>query len=177
MTAMTEQQRPDATPDVPVRKSITVRASQEHAFRVFTDDMNSWWPREHHIGKSPMKRVVVEGKVGGRCYTEQMDGTDCDWGSVLAWDPPRRFVMAWRITTKWEYETDLRKSSEVEVTFTPLGDGRTRVDLEHRHLARHGAGFEGMRSAVDSPNGWGGTLARFAARAVETGRRDDRTTG
>jgi hypothetical protein len=176
MTGMTEQQRPDAAPDVPVRKSIIVRASQEHAFRVFTDDMDSWWPRDHHIGKAPMKRVMIEGKVGGRCYTEQVDGTDCDWGSVLAWDPPRRFVMAWRITTKWEYETDLWKSSEVEVTFTSLGDGRTRVDLEHRHLARHGEGFEGMRGAVDSPNGWGGTLARFAARAeVGTERRDDGT--
>lgn len=164
MTSMTEQH----TTDVPVRKSITVRASQEHAFRVFTDDIDSWWPREHHIGKSPMKRVVVEGRVGGRCYTEQEDGTDCDWGSVLAWDPPRRFVMAWRVTTQWEFERDLAKSSEVEVTFTALGDGSTRVDLEHRHLARHGAGFEGMRSAVDSPNGWGGTMRRFAERVEQS---------
>jgi hypothetical protein len=167
MTSMAEQQQQQQQQqtDVPVRKSITVKASQERAFEVFTAELDSWWPREHHIGKSPMKKCIVEGKVGGRCYTEQMDGTDCDWGSVLAWDPPRRFVMAWRITTKWEYETDLWKSSEVEVTFTPLGDGSTRVDLEHRHLNRHGAGFEGMRSAVDSPNGWTGTLQRFAATA------------
>lgn len=163
MTSMTE-----GTTDIPVRKSITVKASPEHAFRVFTDDMDSWWPRDHHIGKSPMKRVVVEPRVGGRCYTEQQDGTDCDWGSVLAWNPPKRFVMAWRITNKWEYEHDLGKSSEVEVTFTPLGNGSTRVDLEHRHLSRHGAGFEGMRSAVDSPNGWAGTLVRFGARVEET---------
>jgi uncharacterized protein YndB with AHSA1/START domain len=167
MTSTTEQTS-GQTADVPVRKSITVKASPEHAFAVFTDDMDSWWPRDHHIGKSPMKRVIVEGKVGGRCYTQQMDGTDCDWGSVLTWDPPRRFVMAWRITTKWEYETDLWKSSEVEVSFTPLADGSTRVDLEHRHLARHGAGFEGMRGAVDSANGWTGTMARFAARVAET---------
>lgn len=169
-TSMPEQ----ATTDVPVRKSITVKATPEDAFAVFTDDMDSWWPREHHIGKSPMKRIIVEGKVGGRCYTEQQDGTDCDWGSVLAWEPPRRFVMAWRITTRWEYETDLWKSSEVEVTFTPIGNGSTRVDLEHRYLARHGAGFEGMRSAVDSPNGWGGTLRRFADRLERTAESRNR---
>jgi uncharacterized protein YndB with AHSA1/START domain len=162
MTSMAEQ-----TTDVPVRKSLTVKASPERAFEVFTAGMDTWWPREHHIGKSPMKKCIVEGRVGGRCYSEQMDGTDCDWGSVLAWEPPRRFVMAWQITTKWEYEPDLAKSSEVEVRFTPLGDGSTRVDLEHRHLSRHGAGFEGMRSAVGSPNGWDRTLALFAARAEE----------
>jgi uncharacterized protein YndB with AHSA1/START domain len=160
MTSTAEQ-----TTDIPVRKSITVKASQERAFEVFTEGMDSWWPRDHHIGPSPLKRAIVEGRVGGRCYSEQMDGTECDWGSVLEWEPPRRFVMAWRITTKWEYERDLAKSSEVEIRFTPLGDGSTRVDLEHRHLGRHGAGFEGMRSAVDSPNGWGGTLTRFKAEA------------
>ena len=163
MTSMAERQRQET--DVPVRKSITVRASQARAFEVFTAGMDTWWPRDHHIGKSPMKRCIIEGKEGGRCYSEQVDGTECDWGTVLAWEPPTRFVMAWRITTKWEFEPDLWKSSEVEVTFTPVGDGMTRVDLEHRHLARHGAEWEGMRSAVDSPNGWGGTLARFQAAA------------
>jgi hypothetical protein len=160
MTDMARQQGSD----VPVRKSITVKASADDAFRLFTSEMDSWWPRDHHIGKSPMKRLVVEEKVGGRCYTEQEDGTDCDWGSVLEWDPPRRFVMAWRITTTWEFERDLWKSSEVDVRFTPVDANTTRVDLEHRHLARHGDGFEGMRSAVDSPNGWGKTLELYAAQ-------------
>lgn len=160
MTTIAEQ-----TTDVPVRKSITVNVNQARAFEVFTAGFDTWWPREHHIGKSPMKKAIVEGRTGGRCYTQQIDGTDCDWGSVLEWDPPRRFVMAWQITLKWEYEPDLKKSSEVEVRFTPLGNNQTRVDLEHRHLSRHGAGFEGMRTAVDSPNGWGGTLTRFAAAA------------
>ena len=161
MTSTVQQQT-----DIPVRKSITVKASQERAFEVFTAGFDTWWPREHHIGKSPMKRAFVEGRVGGRCYSEQIDGTECNWGTVLAWDPPRRFVFAWQITTKWEFEPDVAKSSEVEVRFTPLGDGSTRVDLEHRHLARHGADFAGMRSAVDSPKGWGGTLELFRA-AVE----------
>ena len=146
-----------------VRRSITVRASAERAFEVFTSDMGSWWPRDHHIGKSPMKDIVFEEREGGRIYTQQMDGTDCDWGSVLAWDPPRRVLFAWRITNSWTYEPDLWKSSEVEVRFTPLGDDSTRVDLEHRHLERHGPGFEAMHKGVDSPNGWTIVLDLYAA--------------
>ena len=149
----------------PVRKSVTVRASVEEAFRVFTDDMDSWWPRSHHIGKLPMKRVLVEGFVGGRCYTEQIDGSDCPWGSVLTWDPPRRFVIAWQIDHTWGYVADISAVSEVEVRFTAESDGRTRVDLEHRNFERMGPNGAGMRAGVDNPNGWSGLLALFAARA------------
>ena len=152
----------------PVRKSVTVRATEADAFRIFTTDLDSWWPRSHHIGKSPMKRVIIEEKTGGRCYTEQEDNTECDWGSVLAWDPPRRFVMAWQITPQWQFEPDVAKSSEVEVTFTSVGDGRTRVDLEHRHFERHGAGGAAMRAGVDSPNGWGDLLTLYARVAEST---------
>ena len=167
---MTTQEMP-ATPvdtDQPVRKSITVKASRELAFQVFTADLDSWWPRTHHIGKSPMKRGIMECRLGGRCYTEQEDGTDCDWGSILAWDPPARFVMAWQIDYKeWKYQPDVAKSSEVEVSFTSEPDGSTRVDLEHRHFGRQGAGFEPMRNAVDSPGGWSLILQRFADRVAE----------
>src|SRR6476661_787964 len=97
----------------PVQKSITVRASVEKAFRVFTSDFDSWWPRSHHIGKSPMKRAIIEGRVGGRCYTEQEDGTDCPWGTIVEWDPPHRFMLAWQITHAWGFEPDRSKSSEV----------------------------------------------------------------
>jgi len=151
--------------DVPVRKSITVRASVDRAFEVFTDRIDSWWPRSHHIGRSPMKRAIIESRVGGRCYTEQVDGTDCDWGSVLAWEPPRRFVIAWQITPTWQFQPDLAQSSEVEVQFTPVGNGSTRVDLEHRFFSRHGAGAAAMRAAIDDPNGWTGMLPLFAAKA------------
>lgn len=151
----------------PVRKTIYVQASPERAFAVFTDDFDSWWPRTHHIGKSPMKKAIVEGKTGGRCYTQQADGTDCDWGRVLVWEPPRRLVLAWQITHEWGYQPDLAQSSEVEVRFTPEGRG-TRVDLEHRHLDRHGAGAGPMRIAIDSPNGWGGLLQLFQARVEQT---------
>jgi len=154
----------DHASDVPVRKSITVKAGAERAFQVFTEGMDTWWPRSHHIGKSPMKKAIIEGRVGGRCYTEQVDGTDCDWGQVLVWEPPRRFVMAWQITHTWGYEPDLAKSSEVEVRFAPLPDGTTRVDLEHRYFERQGAGGAVMRTAVDSPGGWGDLLKLFAAQ-------------
>lgn len=163
MTMMAEEQPTVA----PVRKSITVKATPERAFRVFTEGFDSWWPRSHHIGKSPMKRAIVESRVGGRCYTEQEDGTECDWGTVLAWDPPRRLVMAWQITHEWGYEPDLGRSSEVEIRFTSLADGSTRVDLEHRHFERHGAGGPSMRLSVDSPNGWGDLLVLYAARASQ----------
>jgi uncharacterized protein YndB with AHSA1/START domain len=147
----------------PVLKTITVNASPEKAFRVFTEGMDTWWPRTHHIGKSPMKKAIVEGRTGGRCYTEQEDGTECDWGEILIWEPPQRFVMAWKITHQWAYEPDPAKASEVEVKFTPIG-ASTRVDLEHRHFERHGEGAGVMRTSIDSPGGWGGLLAMYAAR-------------
>ena len=154
--------------DVPVRKTVTVKASQEHAFRVFTDGIDTWWPREHHIGKLPLKKVIVESKSGGRCYSEQTDGSECDWGSVLVWDPPRRLVLAWKINGNWEYEPEVAKSSEVEIRFTPQADGSTRVDLEHRFFDRLGPAGAAMSAMVESPQGWGDTLRRFADRANAT---------
>jgi uncharacterized protein YndB with AHSA1/START domain len=157
----------DHLTDVPVRKSITIKTTVAHAFQVFTEGFDTWWPRSHHIGKSPMKKAIVENKAGGRCYTEQDDGTDCDWGTVLVWEPPHRIVMAWQINGQWQYEPDLTKSSEVEVRFSAERDGSTRVDLEHRYFQRHGADADAIRTAVDSPSGWGGLMPLFAARAEQ----------
>lgn len=153
--------------EITVRKCITVKATPERAFRVFTEGIDTWWPRTHHIGKSPMTKTVVACHIGGRCYSEQEDGTQCDWGSILVWDPPRQFAMAWQIKSSWEFEPDLAKSSEVYVRFTPEPDGFTRVDLEHRHLERVGGNIEAFRAAIDSPGGWGGLLALFSARAEQ----------
>jgi hypothetical protein len=153
----------------PVRKTIMVKATPERAFDVFTRGIDTWWARDHHIGKSPMKRVVVEGHVGGRCYTEQVDGAECDWGQVLAWDPPHSFTMAWQVSAKWEYEPDLAKSSEVEVRFVAEPGGMTKVELEHRYFERHGAGFENMRGMIDSPMGWMGLLKLYAEKAEQEG--------
>jgi hypothetical protein len=138
-----------------------LKATIDQAFRVFTEGIDTWWPRSHHIGKALMEKVILGGRSGGRCYNKQIDGTECDWGSMLVWDPPRRFAMAWKISPNWLYEPELAKSSEVEVSFTPEANGFTRVDLEHRHFERHGAGADAMRTAVDHPDGWNGLLALF----------------
>lgn len=150
----------------PVRKSITVRASVQQAFEIFTEDFDSWWPRSHHIGSSPMRKAIIESRLGGRCYSEQIDGTECDWGQVLAWEPPHRLVIAWQIGGDWKYEPDLAKSSEVDIRFSAQPDGRTLVSLEHRHLDRAGASAGAMRAALESPNGWGGMLELFATRVT-----------
>lgn len=153
-------------PDGSVRQSITVAASPEHAFRLFTADFDSWWPRSHHIGQSPMTRAVIEGVVGGRCYSAQEDGTDCPWGHVLAWDPPHRLVLAWQVTHDWKFEPEIARASEVEVRFTDIGGGSTRVDLEHRHFERMGPHSDVVRQAVDSPGGWGSLLELYGQRTA-----------
>jgi uncharacterized protein YndB with AHSA1/START domain len=168
----------EMTTDATVHKSITVKTSVERAFAIFTSEIDSWWPRSHHIGKSPMKKVIVESAAGGRCFTEQADGTDCDWGRVLVWEPPHRFVMAWQIDARWQYEPELANCSEVEVRFTPAAGGATRVDLDHRHFERHGAGGDTIRTAVGSPGGWGSLLELYASRIepVEPGQERDPET-
>ena len=146
-----------------VRKSITVNADPETAFAIFTADFDSWWPRSHHLGKTPMTKGIIEARKGGRCYTEHEDGSEVDWGTVLAWEPPRRVVLAWQIAADWKCEPDLSKASEVEVRFTPAGAGKTRVDLEHRHFERM-TGGESMRAGVNAEGGWGNLLQMFSAR-------------
>ncbi len=152
----------------PVQKSITVKADAARAFRVFTDEIDSWWPASHHIGASPMLRNVLEGREGGRCYSQHDGGVECQWGSITTWDPPRRFVMAWQVTPDWKQELNPARASEIEVRFTPEGDGYTRVDLEHRHFERHGEGSQKMRDGVGSDGGWNGLLELFRGR-VESG--------
>ncbi|HVO57700.1 MAG TPA: SRPBCC family protein [Dongiaceae bacterium] len=150
----------------PVRKSVVVQADAARAFELFTSGFDSWWPRTHHIGKSPMTRAVLQGHVGGRCYSEQEDGTECDWGQVTEWDPPRRLVFAWKISAEWKYEPDNSKCSEVEVRFTPEAGGGTRVDLVHRGFERMVNGAD-MREKVGAPGGWGGVLQVYAERVAK----------
>jgi uncharacterized protein YndB with AHSA1/START domain len=153
--------------DASVKKSIVVSASVERAFDVFTSGFDSWWPRSHHIGKSPMKEAIIEGRVGGRCYTTQEDGTDCPWGTVILWDPPHRLVMAWQITHEWGFQPDLSRSSEVEVRFTAEPGGGTRVDLDHRHFERMGPDGETMRTGVGGPGGWSSLMNLFKERVEQ----------
>jgi uncharacterized protein YndB with AHSA1/START domain len=143
----------------PVRKTLTLQCAPAKAFRVFTERFDSWWPRSHHIGKAEMAKAVIEPRAGGRWYEIGDDGSQCDWGEVLAWEPPARLVLAWRLNPRWEYDPDLL--TEVEVRFADLGEGRTRVDFEHRGFEAMGADGATARASDDSPNGWGALLAEF----------------
>lgn len=144
----------------PVKKSIVVNASQAKAFKVFTEGIDSWWPRAHKIGAAPLKRAVLESKAGGRWYEIGEDGSECNWGKVLAFEPPGRLLLAWQITATWQYDEALM--TEVEVRFVPEGDKRTRVELEHRNLERFGTQAAELFKVFDSPQGWGGILEGFA---------------
>jgi uncharacterized protein YndB with AHSA1/START domain len=146
-----------------VRTSITVNAPIERAFSVFTDGIGTWWSPDHHILRGEVAEMVFEPRVGGHVYDRGVDGSECQWARVLAYDPPNRVVFSWDISLEWQVETDHAKTSEVEVTFTAQGPDRTLVELEHRHIDRHGDGWEQMRDAVGSPNGW--SLSGFAAAA------------
>ncbi len=143
----------------PVKKSVVVNASQQKAFDVFTQNMTRWWPATHTILKSPLKAQILEPRVGGRWYQVGEDGSECGTGHVLAWEPPSRVLLAWRINAEWQYDPDL--TTEVEVKFIAEGDKRTRVELEHRHLERMGEKGETARAAVDAPGGWGAILESF----------------
>jgi uncharacterized protein YndB with AHSA1/START domain len=150
--------------DTSIRTSIVVDAPIERAFSVFTADIGSWWDPNHHILEAELAEMVFEPRAGGHVYDRGMDGSECRWARVLAYDPPNRLVITWDINTQWQLETNLEKTSEVEVRFVSEAPERTRVELEHRNLDRHGDGWERMRDAVGSPDGWGAGLRAFARR-------------
>jgi uncharacterized protein YndB with AHSA1/START domain len=147
-----------------VRKSITVRAPQATAFRVFTEGMATWWPLEtHHIGKAAPQTIVIEPRVGGRCLERGVDGSECVWGHVMVWEPPARYVFSWEISADFQIDPNL--ITEVEVRFIAESPERTRVELEHRLLDRYGERRDEMHKTFDSPGGWTGLLELFAKRA------------
>ena len=148
----------------PVRKSVFVNAPQAHAFDVFTNGIGRWWPKSHKIGETDLDKPVIEPRAGGRWYQLGVDGSSCDVGKVLEWDPPARVLLAWQLTADWAYDPDLL--TEVEVTFTPEGSG-TRVDLEHRLLEQIGERAATMREAIDSPNGWSLLLRLYSEASAE----------
>jgi uncharacterized protein YndB with AHSA1/START domain len=144
-----------------VRTSVTVEAPVERAFEIFTKDMKSWWPPEHHILASELVDTVVEPQPGGAIYDVGADGSTCRWGTVVAYEPPARFAFQWNINLQWQIELDPAKTSEVDVRFVAENASTTVVELQHRHLDRHGDGWETMRDAVGSPEGWALGLGRF----------------
>jgi len=146
----------------PVRKTIRVKASQRHAFDVFTAGIGRWWPRDHHIGAQPPRESVIETRLDGHWYELAADGTRTNIGRIVVWEPPRRFVVTWDINSRWQPDTTI--GSEVEVKFIAEGDNATRVELEHRKFERMGAGpGESMRKDVDG--GWPALLDLFKAAA------------
>jgi uncharacterized protein YndB with AHSA1/START domain len=144
-----------------VRKSIKVAASPDREFHVFTAGMSRWWNKSYSINKSPIKDNVIEPKAGGRWFEGGEDGSECEWGKVVAWEPPVRLRLAWQITQSWSFDPDLL--TELDVRFIADGTG-TRVELGHR-LDGYGADAEQVFQIFDSPEGWGGLLDRFAREA------------
>jgi uncharacterized protein YndB with AHSA1/START domain len=157
---MVEQQQAG----VAVRQSVVVDASRDRAFTVFTEGISSWWPMESYsIAPGPMAAAVIEPQEGGRWFERSEDGSECDWGRVLVWEPPDRVVLEWQISAEWSYDPGLH--TEVEVRFTAEDERRTRVDLEHRRLENYAERAEQMRAIFGSDDGWGGLLRRFADAA------------
>ena len=136
-----------------VQTSIVVEASIERAFRVFTEDFGSFKPPEHNLLDVEIAETVFEPREGGHLYDRGVDGSECRWARVLAYEPPDRVVISWDIDPRWQIETDLEKTSEVEVRFISETPERTRVELEHRKLDRHGDGWEGVREGVGGEGG------------------------
>ena len=145
-----------------IRTSIVVEAPLDRAFSVFTEDFGDIKPREHNMLGVDIAESVFEPRAGGHIYDRGVDGSECRWARVLAYEPPDRLVFSWDIDIQWQLETDPDKASEVEVRFIPETPERTRVELEHRNLDRHGEGWEGMREGVASPTAWPLYLQRYA---------------
>jgi uncharacterized protein YndB with AHSA1/START domain len=145
-----------------VRTQVVVEAPQERAFRVFTEDFDRVKPREHNMLAVDIAQTVFETRVGGHIYDRGVDGSECRWARVLAYEPPDRVVFSWDISPQWQIETDPEKTSEVEVRFIAETPERTRVELEHRNLDRHGPGWEGARAGVEAGEGWPLYLRRYA---------------
>ena len=151
-----------STNDTSVRQQIVVAAPIEHAFRVFTEQFDRIKPRDHNLLRVPIAQTIFEPRVGGHVYDRGVDGSECRWARVLAFEPPHRVVISWDITPHWQVETDPARTSEVEIRFVAEAADRTRVELEHRHLERHGEGWEAVRGGVASDTGWPLYLQRFS---------------
>jgi uncharacterized protein YndB with AHSA1/START domain len=158
--------------ELSVFKSVRVKAPIERAFSIFIEQMETWWPATHHIGKQPFQTIIVEPRKGGWWYERDAEGNKCNWGTVLAWDPPHLVRFSWHVgphhnSPDWKFDPDLTKASEVEIRFTEEASGTTLVELVHSKLERHGGDTVKLREMYESPDAWTGILAEFA-RAIET---------
>ena len=150
------------THEAVVRRAVIVEAPLDHAFAVFTERFGDFKPREHNLLGAPIVETAFEPFVGGHIVDRADDGTECRWARILAYEPPDRVVFSWDISPRWQLEDDDAKASEVEVRFVAESPSRTRVELEHRHLERHGPGWEAVRDGIADEGGWPTYLARYA---------------
>lgn len=155
--------------DTSIRTSVVVEVPIDRAFHVFVNDFDKVKPREHNMLDAEIAESVFEPREGGRVFDRGVDGSECQWARVLAYEPPDRIVFSWDIAPTWQIEPDLERTSEVEVRFIAEGDDRTRVELEHRHLDRHGDGWESLGGAVEGDGGWPLYLRRFADLVAGSG--------
>jgi uncharacterized protein YndB with AHSA1/START domain len=152
---------------VTIRHGVVVNAPLERAFNVFTERFGDFKPREHNLLNAPIAETVFEPRVGGHIYDRGEDGSLCKWARILVFEPPNRVVFSWDIGPTWQIETDPSRTSEVEVRFTAESAERTRVDLEHRHIERHGEGWQSVAAGVDGDAGWPLYLGRYAGLFVQ----------
>ncbi|WP_183517897.1 SRPBCC family protein [Mycolicibacterium sp. BK634] len=145
----------------PIRKTVVVHAGVDRAFALFVDRFDAIKPREHNLLSVPIAETVFEPRVGGHIYDRGVDGSRCEWARVLVYEPPSRVVFSWDIGPTWQLESDPARTSEVEVRFVAESDTTTRVELEHRHLERHGSGWESVVDGVDGDAGWPLYLRRY----------------
>src|SRR5215831_6674333 len=145
-----------------VRHDVVVAAPIERAFRTFTEDFDRIKPREHNLLQVPIAETVFEQRAGGHIYDRGTDGSECRWARVLVYEPPTRLVLSWDISPQWQIASDPATTSEWEVRFLAETRERTRVELEHRDLERHGEGWEGVREGVGGEQGWPRYLQRYA---------------
>lgn len=156
-----------ASPTIPVlHGSVTVHAPIDRAFRAFTTSLDRWWPREYHIGHAEMAEAILEPRAGGRWFEKGVDGSECDWGHVLVWEPPDRLVVTWQINGMWQYDPDPAHASEIEVRFTSAGPHQTSVQLEHRYIERLVEAKALVDGIEQQGGGWSSMLKRFAASAT-----------
>jgi uncharacterized protein YndB with AHSA1/START domain len=153
--------------ELSVFKSVRVKAPIERAFSVFVEQMETWWPATHHIAKQPFQTIIVEPRKGGGWYERDAEGNKCNWGTVLAWDPPHLVRFSWHLgpghdAPDWKFDPDLTRASEVEIRFTAEAAGTTLVELTHSRLERHGGDTAKLRDLFDGPGAWSAILAKFA---------------
>jgi uncharacterized protein YndB with AHSA1/START domain len=155
----------------PIRKSVVVNAGVERAFALFVDKFDAIKPREHNLLAAPIAETVFEPRVGGHIYDVGVDGSRCEWARVLAYEPPSRVVFSWDVGPTWQLESDPTKTSEVEVRFIAESSDSTRVELEHRHLDRHGTGWRSVADGVGGDAGWPLYLSRYVEMAMTEASR------